>query len=219
MSADATGSEGELAAALEKDESRFGLSRSVRPAVAATFLLVASCGVSDSPPPWGTHQMLAELTSDLRRFEGLTTDFDQVEVLAWRRDARGRKDRVETALIWGRTGPADAPTGWALVQGFRHPDRDNIWHRSLYNRELKSLLTQPRPGENLQGTWHAYHRYDHAPTVREICDFAAVDFFNAEGHAGYRRVSGDVRKAAWFRVASEQPSCGFDSRVDPPGRQ
>jgi len=163
--------------------------------------------------------MVAELTSELRRFEGLPTDFDQVEVLAWRVDARDSKDRVEIALIWGRTGPADATTGWALVQGYRHPDGNHTWHRSLYNRELKSPLTHPRPGEDLNGTWHAYQGYDHPPIGREICDFAAVDFFNAEGHAGYRRVSGDVRKAAWFRVAGEQPSCGFDSRFDPPGGQ
>jgi len=70
--------------------------------------------------------MVPELTSELRQFEGLTTNFDQVEVLARRLDARGSKDRV--------------------------------------------------PGEDLHGTWHAYRRYDHAPTVREICDFAAVDF-------------------------------------------
>ena len=66
--------------------------------------------------------MVAELTSELRRFEGLPTDFHQVEVLAWRVDARDSKDRVEIALIWGRTGPADATTGWALVQGYRRPD-------------------------------------------------------------------------------------------------
>ena len=51
-------------------------------------------------------------------------------------------------------------------------------------------------------------RYDHAPTVREICDFAAVDFFNTAKPGGYRRVSGELRKRAWLRVAGE-PSCGF----------
>lgn len=51
-------------------------------------------------------------------------------------------------------------------------------------------------------------RYDHAPTVREICDFAAVDFFNTEKPGGYRRLSGELRKGAWLRVAGE-PSCGF----------
>jgi hypothetical protein len=187
----------------------FRPSRIRPPVIAAILVLVASCGSSDPPPPWDTHQMVRELTSELRQFEGLTSDFDQTEVLAWRLDARGNKDRVEIALLWGRTGPADTTTGWALVQGYRRPDGDNAWHRSLYYRELRSSLTHSRPGEDLDGTWHAYQRYDHAPTVREICDFAAVDFFNADRHAGYRRVSGELRTAAWFRVAGEQPRCGF----------
>ena len=61
--------------------------------------------------------MVRDLTSELRRFEALATDFDQFELLAWRVDARERDRVVEIALLWGRTGPADAPTGWALVQG------------------------------------------------------------------------------------------------------
>jgi hypothetical protein len=153
--------------------------------------------------------MVQELTSELRRFEGLTHDFDAVEVLAWRRDARGNKERVEIALLWGRMGPAEATRGWVLVQAYRHPDGDNTWHRSLFNRELRSPLTHPRPGEDADGTWHAYQSYDHAPTVREICDFAAVDFFNADRPGSYGRVSGELREAAWLRVAGEQPRCGF----------
>ena len=108
------------------DDRCFALPGAVRPAVAAIFVLVASCGLNDSRPPWDTAQMVSELMSELRQFEGLTTNLDQVEVLAWRVDARDAKDRV--------------------------------------------------PREDLHGTWHAYRRYDHAPTVREICDFAAVDF-------------------------------------------
>ena len=101
--------------------------------------------------------MVRDLTSELQRFEGLATKFDQFEVLAWRVDARGQGERVvEIALVWGRTGPVDAPTGWALVQGYRHPEAGGTWRRSLYNRELRSPLTHPRPGEDADGTWHAY---------------------------------------------------------------
>ena len=180
-----------------------------RPVVAAVTAFMTACGLSDPAPPWDTNQMVRDLTSELRRFEGLATDFDQVEVLAWRIDARGQEHRVvEIALLWGRTGPPDAPTGWALVQGYRHPEAKDTWRRSLYNRELRSSLIRPRPGEDADGTWHAFRRYDHRPTSREICDFAAVDFFNAETPGGYRRVSGALRKGAWLRVAGE-PTCGF----------
>ena len=153
--------------------------------------------------------MLRELTSELRQFEGLATEFEQSEVLAWQVAANDDGDRVEIALLWGRTGPPHAPTGWALVQGFRRPDGDQIWRRSVYYRYLKSRLTHTRPGEDLDGTWHAYQHYDHAPTVREICDFAAVDFFN-QPH-GFRRVSRALRQGAWFRVAGGEPRCGFAS--------
>jgi hypothetical protein len=153
--------------------------------------------------------MVAELTSDLRRFEGLASGFSQSELLAWQLEARGNRDRIEIALLWGRTDTAAASSGWILAQGFRHPDDDAIWHRSLYYRELRSPLAHRRPGEDADGTWHAFQRYDHAPTVREVCEFAAVDFFNAEQHMGYRRVSGELRKRAWLRVTGKGPACGF----------
>jgi len=179
------------------------------PVVAAVVVSLTACSLSDPSPPWDTNSMVRDLTSELRRFEGLATDFDQFELLAWRVDAReGDRGVVEVALLWGRTGSADAPTGWALVQGYRHPEAGDTWRRSLYNRELRSPLTHPRPGEDADGTWHAYRGYAHPPTVREICDFAAVDFFNTEKPGGYRRVSGELRKGAWLRVAGE-PSCGF----------
>jgi hypothetical protein len=179
------------------------------PLVAAVIISLAACGASDPSPPWDINLMVRELTTELREFEGLASDFDRFELLAWRVDGREEDQAVEIALLWGRTGPADAPTGWALAQGYRRPEARDGWRRSLVHRELRSPLTHPRPGEDADGTWHAYRHYDHAPTVREICDFAAVDFFDAGKPAGYRRVSGALRNAAWLRVAGE-PSCGFD---------
>lgn len=152
--------------------------------------------------------MVRELTTELRR-EGLASEFTDVELLAWRLDTRGNRDRREVALIWGRTGAARTASRWVLVQGFRHPNDDDTWHRSLYFRDRGSPLTQLRPGETPDGTWHAFQHYDHAPTVREICDFGAVDFFNADNIDGYRRVEGEFRKGAWLRVADEAPRCGF----------
>ena len=153
--------------------------------------------------------MLRELTSELREFEGLANDFVQSEVLAWRIDSRGDNERVEIALIWGRNGATDAPKSWALFQGYRHPKTDALWRRSLFNQYLKSPLTQLRPGDSRDGTWHAYQQYGHAPTSGEICDFARVVFLNEEERRGYRRVSGELPKAAWLRVTGEEPRCGF----------
>ena len=179
------------------------------PVVAAIAVSMTACGLSDPAPPWDTVRIVRDLTSELRRFEGQAADFEQVEVLGWRVDALGRGDRVvQIVLLWGRTGPADAPIAWALVQGYRHPEAGDTWHRSLFNRTLRSALTHPRPGEDVDGTWHAYRRYGHAPTVREICDFAAVDSSLPRSLGGYRRVLAELRKGTWLRLAGE-PGCGF----------
>lgn len=182
----------------------------VRAMIATSFVvLVTACTRSDPQPPWDSSQMLAELTSELRGSTIAASEFSQPELLAWRVDARGNRDRVEIALLWGRLSRAGAPTGWALMQAFRHPDEDAIWHRSVRYRELMVPLPHPRPGEDSDGTWNAFQRYDHAPTTGEICDFAAVDFFNEEDRGGYHRVSGVLRARAWLRATSEQPRCGF----------
>jgi hypothetical protein len=48
---------------------------------AASVVFVASCSRSDPQPPWDTNQMFRELTSELRRSGGLTSDFNQSELL------------------------------------------------------------------------------------------------------------------------------------------
>lgn len=181
-----------------------------RSAIAAIALILVSCSASEAPPPWDTDQMVRQLTAELRQFEREASDFEELEVLAWRIDARG-KERVEIALLWGRGHSLGKPR-WALVQGYRHPGSDERWRRSLFNRELVVPLTQPRPGENTDGTWRAYERYDHAPTSREICEFASVSFLEDDQVGGFRRVSGTFRNRAWRRVAGEQPRCGFDQK-------
>jgi hypothetical protein len=119
--------------------------------------------------------MVRELTSDLRRFEGQASDFNQVEMLAWTIIARESKARVEIGLLWGRTGTATWPTGWALAQAYRHPEGDGLWHRRLFSRHLRSPLIYQRLGEDADGTWHGFQRYAYPPTSREVCEFAEVD--------------------------------------------
>jgi hypothetical protein len=152
-----------------------------------------------------------DLTSELRRFEGLTSELDDYEVLAWRVDAGNyiKTDRLEVILLWGRTGLVGGSTGWVLVQGFRYLSADRVWRRSLFWRTLKAPLLRVRPGEDRDGTWRAFHRYDHAPTALEMCAFAEVSFLGPDTAAGYRRVAGSLQKRAWVRVTSEEPRCGF----------
>jgi hypothetical protein len=176
---------------------------------ASSAVLGTSCTPSDPQPPWDINQMLAEVASELRDSEVVASEFSRPEVLAWRVDARDNRDRIEIALIWGRVRKAGAPMGWALVQVFRRPTDDGIWQRSLRYRELTTPLTHPRPGENPDGTWNAFQRYDHVPTAGEICDFAAVDFFNEQDREGYRRAAAKLRTCAWLRAANERPQCGL----------
>ena len=155
--------------------------------------------------------MVRELTSELRRFEGQASDFNHVEVLAWTISARKNKARVEIGLLWGRTGTATAPTGWALAQAYRHPEGGGLWHRSLFNRYLSSPLIHQRPGEDADGTWHGFQRYAHPPTSREVCEFAEVDLAG-QPPVPYRRLSGAVRTQAWLRAVGEQPVCDLGMR-------
>jgi len=191
-----------------------------------SLLALTSCVPSDPHPPWDTDEMVRQLASDLRRFEGLSAELSDCEILAWRIDTAPRPasmppipvpggsgfvppgvQRVEIVLLWGRTGPESAPTGWALVQGYRHPGSGAPWQRTLINRELAVPLTRLRRGEEADGTWHGYHRYDRPPTSRDGCEFAAVDFL--VGDPAWHRTAGAFRNRAWARAFGEAPACRF----------
>jgi hypothetical protein len=187
-----------------------GRARRLLIITAAVASLVAACRANDRQVPWDTDQMIRELTADLRQFEGLASDFTETEVLGWRIDALDSRFRVEIALLWGRTGAAGAPGGWALVQGFRHPDGEGRWQRSLFYRYLKAPLTRPRPGESPDGTWHAFQRYEHAPTAQEICEFANVEFLVADTNVRHRRLTARLPRDAWLKVAGAEPHCDFE---------
>ena len=157
-------------------------------------MFAGSCREQNPPLGWDTTAIARDVNADLRKFEHLTSDLSDVEVLAWRREDRQRpdpfpfppsapiaaptlKDKVDVVLLWGRIVPADGGLGWALVQAFRHPDDENsTWHRSVSFRDWKVPPRDLRPGETSDGTWHAFQRYAHAPTSSEICEFANVHF-------------------------------------------
>lgn len=179
--------------------------------LAATGLvlcLVVACGRTDPPVPWDMAQMVRELTSDFRRYERLTSDFDQTEVLAWRTCTAGAEfflGRGDTALLWGRTRTSVGASTWVLAQGYRLRSNDEPWRRCLFNRNLIAPLTHLRPGEDADGTWHGIQRYDHPPTSGEVCEFAEVDFLAGSNEC--RTVSAAIRRNAWHRVAGADPQC------------
>ena len=200
-------------------------------AVGVLSVALASCVPADDNPPWDTAEMIKELTSDLRRFEKLPTEFSEAHLLAWRIDTRPSStstpsipipggsglmptppDRIEVALLWGRVGAEGAPSSWALVQGWRRPAEGLPWQRTMINRELSAPLKHLRPGEDADGTWHGYQRYDRPPTSGDACSFAAVDFFRDD--SSWQRVAGGFLKRNWTRALGAAPACHFPGAAD-----
>ena len=170
--------------------------------------------------------MVRELTSELRLFEGLRSEFSEAQVLAWRIDTRPtststprvpvpggaglmppQPERMEVALLWARLGPLHGSSSWALVQGWRRPGEGRPWQRTMINRELSAPLKHVRPGEDADGTWHGYQRYDRPPTSSDACSFAALAFLTRD--PSWQPVAGGVRRFAWTRVLGESPVCRF----------
>jgi hypothetical protein len=200
-------------------------------AVGVLLVALASCVPADRNPPWDTAEMIGELTSELRMFEKLPAEFSEALVLAWRIDTRPAStstppiplpdgsgfmtappERIEVAFLWGRIGPESAPSSWALVQGWRRPAQGGPWRRTMINRELSAPLTHLRPGEDADGTWHGYQRYDEPPTSRNACSFAAVDLLT--GDSSWQRVTGGFLTRNWTRAFGEAPACRFPDAAD-----
>ncbi|HVL70031.1 MAG TPA: hypothetical protein VM364_22420 [Vicinamibacterales bacterium] len=181
----------------------------VRFAVAAVALLagcaLTSCRTHDDSPPWDGAPLAQALREDLYRHEGPALALVDLEILAWQvlaNEATGT--RVEVALVWA-LGRREGSRRWIVAQMFRYPESPEGWRRSVWFRELRAPLTHLRPGEHEDGTWDAWILRDRAPTSREICDFAAVDFL--AGAPGWRRVAGAVRHRAWEDFVGEAPAC------------
>jgi hypothetical protein len=168
--------------------------------------------------------MARELTAELRRFEGVTSEARDVEVLAWRAidEVNERatapgwppvaiRRRAEAALVWGRFAAKDGASEWLVIEAFRR-DRE-VWTRSLIFTYLKAPRRQSRPGETADGTWHAFNRYAKPPTSKEICEFASVSFLAArpesrEDDWRIEKRAGGVRLRSWRRVTGEELACG-----------
>ena len=191
--------------------------------VALAALLCAACRAENARVPWDTTEMVRQLTAELRRFEGLTSEARDVEVLAWRAIQRVNeratapglppvaiRRRSESALLWGRFEAKDGASEWLLIDAFRG-DRD-VWRRSLIFTEFKAPPPPLRPGETADGTWHGFNRYPKPPTSKEICEFASVSFLavGPEIHADAWRIekrAGGVHVRSWRHVTGEEPAC------------
>jgi hypothetical protein len=149
-------------------------------------LLCAACSAGDTRVPWDTTEMVLEVTAELRRFERVTSEARDVEVLAWRAietvNERATppglppvaiRRRSEGALLWGRF-EATGPPEWLLIDAFRD-DRD-VWRRSMIFTYFKAPPPRLRPGQTADRTWHGFNRYAKSPTSRKICEFASVSF-------------------------------------------
>jgi len=191
-------------------------------------LFCAACSTRDTRVPWDTTEMVREVTAELRRFERVTSEARDVEVLAWRAIKRVHEfsappglppvttgGRSDAALIWGRFEAKDGVQEWLLIDAFRN-DRD-VWRRSMIFTYFRVPPPPLRPGETADGTWHGFNRYAKPPTSKEICAFATVSFLAAgpESREDYWRIekTGGVRLQSWRRVTGEEPACaGWDMR-------
>ena len=184
-------------------------------------LLVASCGATDPHVPWDKADIVREVTSDLRRFEHLTSDFTEVEVLAWRTQVAESKPiefpptapvaapvertRSDSVLLWARIA-SKADSTWMVIQAYRASYQENRWRRVVSNRELRYPPPPLWPGETPDGTWHGFQRFNRAPASDEICRFAEVAFLRPV-RDDWRTVSGALQTTTWSRVTGARPAC------------
>ncbi len=191
-------------------------------------LALSACAAGDPPVPWDTGEMTRELMIDLRRFEHITSDPREVEVLAWGTTVQvkghatppglppvARTGRLDAALLWGRFETKAGTSEWLVIQASRG---DEGWVRQFINTEYMSPPRRLRPGERPDGTWPGFNRYTKPPTSKEVCDFASVSYLavsppiatpkNPRGDWSVEKRAGAVRAHTWRRVTGDEPACG-----------
>jgi hypothetical protein len=187
-------------------------------AVALVVMFAPSCALLDEPAPWDTAEIVRDVTKSLRDNELLTSDLERTEILAWRiltstADDRDpiplkRVSRMGVVLLWGRARVGTGAPGWLLVEVYRLRS-DDRWERPIVNINLNGPLRHPvRPGELPDGTLTGVQLYDHPPTSREACAFAAVQYLDAERRPDSLQMEQSVvRKRAWVSLTGSDPAC------------
>lgn len=90
------------------------------PVVVALLMCAASCAPRDPVPPWDAAEIVRDVSPDLALLEKAPVEFSEIHILARRVDThpdRPQERRFETALLWGRIGPAGAPIACGFKGG------------------------------------------------------------------------------------------------------
>jgi hypothetical protein len=166
--------------------------------------------------------MIRQVARELRQFERIELDDSAAGILGWRRIQRtktiatphglpevlGRR-RSDAVLLYARGRWRDGPTGWVLVDAFRHDDQK--WRRSIFWTDYRLPPASLRPGETADGTWHGAAFYSHAPTSDEMCAFAEVSFLAPRPEVRESEwtveTSGGLQQQAWRRLSGDRPAC------------
>lgn len=156
----------------------------------------APAAVDSEPlPPWDVPAMVGELA---RAADVVPDRLAAFEVLAWRIEEDERPLRVEQVFLWLQVAPRwprRSPT-CILLDGFRHPGRDNRWHLSFaghadwpppirrYARRRPTRADARTVGLS-QWCWAEHLR---APDFR------------------FRFLAGELREQAWHRAFGPAPA-------------
>jgi hypothetical protein len=167
--------------------------------VVAVLLSIAGCA---ERLPWRAAEILRDLEPELRRFDGERGELTDVDILAWQiQKDDSRSFVVEEAFLWGRGQGDGGRNYWVLLHAYRHPNDENVWHRSV-------AFVEPAAENSAPHTRLGYRRFDAPPSGAEICSF--IDHVRPIAPVvGFRRVSGKRRDHVWQRVTGQDPPCEF----------
>jgi hypothetical protein len=172
----------------------------------SALVALPAVGCTADRPPWRSDEILREVETELRRFDGVTGQFVEAEILMWQIEERiveapARRFVVQEVLLWARHRPRGSTDRWALIHAYRHPADDNVWHRSVSYVETKNeaLVPHARLG---------YKQFDAPPSAADVCRFLR-HVRVPQVLSGFRRVAGGFPRHSWRRVIGQAPPCSY----------
>ncbi len=184
-----------------RGRQKFGFNFAV-PVLPMAVLALAVAACREDRPPWRPDEVLREVETELRRFDGVTGDFVEVHLLMWQIEEGPTRGRlVEEALLWARNRLWDGTETWALIHAYRDPASDNAWHRSVSYIRTKNEALVPH-------TRLGYRRFKAPPSAADICGF--LQHVRGLGvPSDVRHVSGGFPVRTWRVLTGQKPPCGF----------